>query len=131
MRNILTALIIAFALTACSHNLRDEFDTSLDKYNNMLGRNELGPASQFAADTVKEEFIATAAALKEVRIVDYKILKTKYAEEKHKASVEVEISYYNLYSNKVKSLRTVEEWTYSDERGVKGWRLMSVLPEFK
>jgi len=43
----------------------------------------------------------------------------------------VEISYYNLYHNKVKSLQDIEEWTYSEENGAKGWRLTSVLPEFK
>ena len=91
MRNIIAALAIALALTSCSHNLREEFDTSLSKYNNLLSRNELGSANLFAANSIKEEFNTRAAALKDVRIVDYKIVNVKYAEEKHRASVDVEI----------------------------------------
>ena len=131
MRNILIPIIIALALTACSHNLREELDTNSSKYNDLLTRNELASASLFAADTIKEQFIARVAALKNIRIIDYKIINTKYTDEKHQASIDVEISYYNLYSYKVKSLRDLQKWVYSEENGVKGWRLMSVLPEFK
>lgn len=131
MRNIILALAIALALTACSHNLREEFDMSLNKYNNLLSRNELGTASIFAASSIRDEFIARATDLKDIRIIDYKIVNAKYVEGQKQASVEVEISYYNLYSNKVKSLRDHQDWNYSEENGVKGWRLLSVLPEFK
>ena len=131
MRNIIAALALALALTSCSHNLREEFDTSLSKYNNLLSRNDLGSANLFAANSIREEFITRAAALKDVRIIDYRIVNIRYTEEKHRASVDVEISYYNLYSNKVKSLQDLQEWAYSEENGAKGWRLTSVLPEFK
>lgn len=131
MRIIFSALLTALTLTACSHDLREEFDMSLSKYNNLLSRNELGSASLFAADAIKEAFITRVASLKDIRIIDYKILNITYSEEKRRASVDVEISYYNLYYNKVKSLRDLEEWTYSEEKDVKGWRLTSVLPEFK
>ena len=131
MRNLIAVLALALALTSCSHNLREEFDTSLSKYNDLLSRNELGAANRYAANSIREESINRAAALKDERIVDYKIINIRYAEEKHRASVDVEISYYNLYHNKVKSLQDIEEWTYSEENGAKGWRITSVLPEFK
>ena len=131
MRNLFAVLALALALTSCSHNLREEFDASLSKYNDLLSRNELGAANLYAANSIREEFINRAAALKDERIVDYKIINIRYAEEKRRASVDVEISYYNLYHNKVKSLQDIEEWTYSEENGAKGWRLTSVLPEFK
>ncbi len=131
MRNLFAVLALALVLTSCSHNLREEFDASLSKYNDLLSRNELGAAKLYTANSIREEFINRAAALKDERIVDYKIINIRYAEEKHRASVDVEISYYNLYHNKVKSLQDIEEWTYSEENGAKGWRLTSVLPEFK
>ena len=131
MRNLFAVLALALALTSCSHNLREEFDASLSKYNDLLSRNELGAANRYAANSIRAEFINRAAALKDERIVDYKIINIRYAEEKRRASVDVEISYYNLYHNKVKSLQDIEEWTYSEENGAKGWRLTSVLPEFK
>ena len=131
MRNLIAVLALALALTSCSHNLREEFDASLSKYNNLLSRNELGAANLLVANSIREEFIDRAAALRDVRLIDYKIMNIRYAEEKHQASVDVEISYYNLYSNKVKSLKDRQEWTYSEENGAKGWRLATMLPEFK
>ncbi|HMK56373.1 MAG TPA: hypothetical protein VK448_07040 [Dissulfurispiraceae bacterium] len=127
----LISLLALFTLSSCSHNLREEFDMSVSKYNNMLSSNELGTASLFAADGVRANYLARAAALKDTRIIDYHIINSAYAEEKQRATVEVEMSYYNLYTYKVKSLRDMQQWIYSEEKGIKGWRINSLLPEFK
>ena len=131
MRNIICLFALVLAVTACSHNLREEFDMSMSKYNDLLIRNELGPASIFTSNSIKTAFIARAEELKDIRIIDYRIVNAKYDEPNHKAEVTVDISYYNLYFNKVRSIRDIQEWKYSEENGIKGWRITSVLPKFQ
>jgi hypothetical protein len=130
MRNILVALIICAGLVSCSHNLREDLDLSVDKYNRMLQWNEFETASVFAAKAMHEEFLERAKSIN-VRIFDFRVVNARYDEVKQKASVDVEIDYYLLSSNRAKKLQNTEEWAYLEENGVKGWRLMSPLPEFK
>jgi len=130
MRNVLLALIIFFGVISCSHNLREELDPSLNKYNNMLRWNEFETASLFAAQPLQEEFLERSKT-SNVRIFDYRIVNARYDEKNKKASVEVEIEYYLLSTNQAKKLRDIEEWSYIEEKGVKGWRLISPFPGFK
>jgi hypothetical protein len=131
MRSSLFVLMIAIALIACSHNLREEFDESLKKYNDLFRWNALDAASTFAADSVREDFIARTKSAKNVRIIDSRIMSEMYDETKRKASVDVEIEYYILSSVRVKTIHVTEEWGYLEQKGVKGWRLMSLFPEFR
>lgn len=132
MRKYLLAIILmVISLTACSHNVREEFDQSLRQYNDMFRWNELDTASMFVADSLREDFIARAKAANNLRIVDSRIVGARYDEKKHEASVDVRIDYYLISSARVKTLRDTQKWAYREERGVKGWRLMSPLPEFK
>lgn len=131
MRTAFYALITVMVLTACSHNLREELDESLNKYNNLVRWNSIESASVFASDAIRPDFIARAQATKGIKIIDCRIVNARYDEEKRKASVEVEIEYYALASARVKTLRDTEEWVYKEEKGIKGWRLVSLVPEFK
>ncbi|HMK59850.1 MAG TPA: hypothetical protein VK452_01725 [Dissulfurispiraceae bacterium] len=128
---VLIFLLMAFTLGACSHNIREEFDMSLDKYNRILNRNEIETACLFAAAGIRDEYIAKAGNIKNTRIIDYHVVNAAYSEDKLQATVDVDISYYSLFTNKVKSVRDTQQWIYSEEKGVKGWRINSLLPEFK
>jgi len=133
MRNALLVFITALILSSCSYfaDIRGNFDESQVRYNNLFRWNELESASMFAADSVRKESIARTLAAKNVRIVDSRVIGTRYDAEKNKATVEVEVDYHFLSTARVKTLRDTQEWAYIEERGAKGWRLMSPLPEFK
>jgi hypothetical protein len=122
---------IVVALAACGPKLRDELDQSLNRYGDLFRWNELDATSLFAADSLRPDFIVRTKAAKNVKVIDYRIIGARYDGKKRKASVEVEIDYYLVSSATVKTLRDTEEWAYREERGVKGWRLMSLLPEFR
>jgi len=130
MRNVLLAFVICFSLVSCSHNIRGEFEQSLNKYNNLLLWNEFETASLFAAQPLREEYLSQLKT-SNVRLFDYRIANATYDEKKSKASVEVEIHYYVLSTSKAKTLHDMQEWAYTEENGVKSWRVMSPLPAFK
>jgi hypothetical protein len=131
MRKFFSVLMLVMLLGACSHNVRDEFDESLKKYNELFRWNELETASLFAADPLRGEYIVRAKAAKNIRVVDFRVIGSRYDEKKNKASVEVQVDYYLLSAATVKTLRDTQEWSYQGEKGAQGWRLMSQLPEFR
>ncbi len=132
MKNVLLSFIVVVVLTGCSAYLtRGQFDESLDAYNQSLRWHEWSKASLYATDAIQEEFQARAAAAKDVRVVDYRIVSNTYNEEKREATVEVEIDYYKVFSHTMKTVRDTQKWTYVNEKGAKGWRLESLLPEFR
>jgi hypothetical protein len=131
MRKSLYLLVLIVALGACSHNVRDEFDESLKKYNELFRWNELETASLFVAEPLRAEYIVRAKAAKNIRVVDFRVIGSRYDEKKNKASVEVQVDYYFLSVATVKSLRDTQEWAYQGTKGAQRWTLMSQLPEFR
>ena len=131
MRKFFSVLMLVMLLGACSHNVRDEFNESLKKYNELFRWNELETASVFVADPLRGEYIVRAKAAKNIRVVDFRVIGSRYDEKKNKASVEVQVDYYLLSAATVKTLRDTQEWSYQGEKGAQGWRLMSQLPEFR
>ncbi len=128
---LLCALIV-LSLSACSsYNIRDKMDESVTQYNNLLRSQKIDAASLFASETLAAEFAVRAEAARKVRILDYRILATKYDGTKNEAEVKVEIDYYSLSTFLMKTLVDVQKWAYREEGGAKRWRLTSLLPEFK
>jgi hypothetical protein len=131
MRNFFVILISAFVLVACSTNIREEFDPTFTKYNDIITGNDLRASGIFVADKAKESYIKSADAAKDTRIFEYRIINKKIDELNRKARVDVELDYYMTYSNRVKTLRYVQEWIWIEEKDFKDWRLLTPLPEFK
>ncbi len=131
MRIFLLASVAALALCACGPDLREELDQSLHAYGNMFRWNNLDAAGVFSSNHLRPDFNARIKAAKNARVVDYRMVGERFDKEKRKASVDVEIDYYLLSSASVRTLRDTEEWVFITEKDIKGWRLMSLLPEFR
>lgn len=121
-------LVLFFASCASE---RGKFEKSLNDYNDLLRWHKLEEASVFAGDALSGEFMARVKSAKNMKIFDYRILRTKYDEAKHEAEVQVLIEYYMLSTNTLKSLMDIQKWVYVTENGEQQWKLMSLLPEFK
>lgn len=132
MRKILIMMIIATVIVACSSKqaIRGELEISVKKYNDTIRWHDMNSAIMFSAESLDEEFSARVKAAKNVQVVEYRILRTKYNGEKGEAEVQVEIDYYHLSSNRLKTLVDIQKWAYIREGGEQHWRLMSLLPEF-
>lgn len=131
MRNVLLILISALILVACSHNIREDFDKPVEKYNDMVAMNNKSGAALFVADKAMEAYMASLAATNNTRIFEYRIINKKVDEKSRTAKVAIELDYYMLNSNKVKTVRYMQEWSYFEVKDFKGWKLLTPLPEFK
>ncbi len=128
----LMVLFIAATFTACmtKMSIRKEFDDTINNYNKLLTAQSLNAAGLFAAEGIAKEFSARAKAAKSVKMFDYRIVGTSYDEESVSAEVTVEIDYYSLSSFKMSTMLDIQKWEYVTEKGIKHWRLKSLLPEF-
>jgi hypothetical protein len=120
-------LLVAFA---CS-SVHGKFEESLADYNDLLRWHKLEEASRFASDAISREYIDRVLAAKDMKVFDYRIVRTKYNKTKNEAEVMVEFEYYTFSTNTLKRLLDVQEWAYINESGTMQWKLMSLLPEFK
>jgi hypothetical protein len=129
----LLSLLAAIVLTSCMTNrvIRAEFDQSLEKYNELIRWQDADRAGIFSSASNAAEFRARAEAAKRARVVDYQIVDVRYDEKTREASAVVVFSYYMSTSALVKKVTDNQKWGYTDEGGVKSWRLMSPLPEFR
>jgi hypothetical protein len=132
MRNFLLCLIMAGLVAGCSsYSVREQFDKTLDSYNEALRWFDWSKASYYTEDSIRKEFKARAAAAKDVRIADYRIVNKTYNPEKRQATVEVDIDYYRLYSPSLKTLHDTQKWVYFEKNGTGAWRLETLLPVFR
>lgn len=132
MKNFLLSLVMVISFMGCgSYAVREQFDRNLEAYNEAVRWLEWGNASLYTEDSIREEFKARAVAAKDVKIADYRIVSRIYDPEKREATVEVDIDYYKVFSPAVRTLHDTQKWAYFDEKGTKGWRLISLPPEFR
>lgn len=132
MKRFLVLLILAAVLAGCSAaRIRSQLDESVDSYNKSLRLLDWETAGLFTAGPISEEFKKRAQASADVQMVDCRVVNTVYDAEKRDAVVDVEIEYYKNFSPVVKTLLDRQKWKYLDEKGTKGWRLTSLIPEFR
>jgi hypothetical protein len=133
MRICLLPAVVVIALVSCAptqSGIREELNQSISQYNDLVRWHKLDAAGVFPADAISEEFRTRAKAAKNVRIVDYRVVRMNYDTQGNEAVVQVEIDYYTLTENRLRSLIDSQKWAYVTENGIKQWKLMSLLPEF-
>jgi len=133
MRISLLPVLVTIVLFSCAptqSGIREELNESITKYNDFVRWHKLDAAGLFPADAISEEFMTRAKAAKNVRIVDYRVVRMNYDVERNEALVQVEIDYYTLTANRLRSLIDSQKWAYVTENGIKQWKLMTLLPEF-
>jgi len=133
MRISLLPVVLVITLVACAptqSGIREELNESITKYNDLVRWHKLDAAGLFPVDTISEEFRTRAKAAKNVRVVDYRVVKMNYDMQTNEALVQVEMDYYTLTTNRLRSLIDSQRWAYVTEGGIKQWKLMSPLPEF-
>lgn len=120
--------------TACSMPflVKDEFDRSSTEYARLLRWQELEKAADTYVDaSLLAEYRKRIVAAKDVRVVDYRIKSVECDPKAKKAEVTMELDYYSIPSTRVKTLSDTQKWLYKEEAGRTGWRLESLLPEFR
>jgi hypothetical protein len=132
MKKFWLLFIVTICLAGCSSpQIRGEFDESLRGYNESVRWREWSRTGLYPAHSILEEFNKRVAAAQNLRVVDYRIVSNTYSEERREATVGVEIDYIKASSQTVKTIHDTQQWAYLEENGKKGWRLLSLLPEFR
>ncbi len=110
---------------------REQFQRSVEVYNELLALQKLDEAVFFTTEELAREFSERAQAAKNIKINECNIINVTYDESRGLAEVQVQIEYYSLNSYRLKTLSDVQKWAYVSAGGVKSWRLLSPLPEFR
>ena len=132
MKIFLPVLVLVVMLSGCaSTNIREQFDESVELYNNSVGLLQWGNAGAFTASSISKEFKKRAEAAGDVQVIDCRIIDKTYNAKKRKAVVDVDIEYYKNFSPVVKILHDKQKWAYRGKNGTKRWKLVSLIPEFK
>jgi len=132
LRPAFLGMLLVLYLSSCgSFSMRGKLDQSVDRYNDLVRGKKLDAASLFAAESLSREYGERAEKARNLKIVDYRVLGTKYDEKKSEAEVRVEIDYVSASTYLLKTVVDVQRWAYLEEGGKKRWRLTSLLPEFK
>ncbi|MDA8433569.1 MAG: hypothetical protein M0Z60_11495, partial [Nitrospiraceae bacterium] len=132
MRPGILVILAACLLAACSTGVtRAEFDKTLEHYNELVRWRELDRAALFAAPSVSGEFNARVEDARNARVIEYQVIDVKYDEKAREALATVTYKYYSLATGLVHEMKDTQKWKYIDQKDLKGWRLESLLPEFR
>ncbi len=133
MRTFLTFLLILVGIVSCAttETTREVFTISLEKYNQLLRWQDFDRAALFSSASISDRFAERARSANNVRITDYQIIDVKYNEKTLEASAVVTFSYYLITKSVLARVTDKQKWAYTEEDGVKAWRLKSPLPEFR
>jgi hypothetical protein len=123
--------LLIFVACCVQHSAKAEFEESLSGYNDSLCRHDMSMAKNYLEDSLVENYMAKAYAAHDVRIVDCRVLWTKYDEAKGEAEAKVELEYYTISTQRVKTVLDTQRWAYTEIQGKRQWRLTSLLPEFQ
>jgi hypothetical protein len=131
MRKLLIIAAVALALVACSKNLQKNFDSAFESYNDALTSNDLRATIPFVAEKAMAEYLKSYDSAKNARIFTARVLKKTVDDTNRTARVDIELDYYMLNANKVKSLRYTQKWASIQENKNEDWKLLTPLPEFR
>lgn len=130
-----TALLLLTAVlagsTGCHTNamVAEQLDRSSRDYNQMLRWREFENAcTTFAEKGFREECLKRSMDDRDVSITDYRIRSREIDVEKGEATLVVEIDYYRLPSNRVRTVIYRQKWTYEEKSG---WRVTNLFPPFE
>lgn len=134
LRILLLLSLVALAggcATVRNKTVASNFDDRSTAYQRVIRWEGLGgSALLFAAESVRGQFAEKAAAAKGVRVTDYRVQRVECNPDQGTATVVIAIDYYREPSVTVGTVEDVQQWRYGEENGKKGWRLVSVPPDF-
>ncbi len=128
----LVMLTLLVAVCSCAtYNLRGNLDETAKAYGIAIRWKNFETAELFVASSIRDQFEKRLNDVKNVEVLEYQIVTVDYDEANKRATVNAEITYSTLSSNRIRKLIDKQVWAYEDSKGSKEWRLTTLLPEFK
>lgn len=128
---LLTAVLAGAAGCRTNALVAEQLDRSTRDYNQMLRWREFENAcATFAEKGIREECLKRVKDDRDVAITDYRIRSREVDIEKGAATLSVEIDYYRLPSNRVKTVEYRQKWVYEGDSSSGTWRVKNLFPAF-
>jgi hypothetical protein len=120
-------------LSGCTFDyvVKDNFDKSTRSYATMLRWQEFEAAVAFVDGPLRDDYRKRIEASRGIRVLDLRVLSKDCDVEARKGDAVVELDYNINPSTTVRTVTDLQKWRYYDEGEKKGWRLESLLPEFR
>ncbi len=132
-------LNLASCGTIKNYNRNEDCERILKAYNQILRWDEAEKAAIAVVDRpMRDEYSKMAEAFRRrhVSMVDIRTRAQECLPEQKKAEATVEIDYYIMPDNRLKTLTDRQKWIYREKDDDKpelgeGWKLVSPMPDFK
>lgn len=127
----LSAMLLMLSACNVAYIMKENFSRTSRSYATMLRWQEFDAAVAFVNAPMQEDYRKRIEAAKGIKVLDSRLLSLECLTDQKTASVVMELDYYVVPSTTVKTVTDLQKWRYFDEGAQKGWRLESLLPEFK
>jgi hypothetical protein len=128
-KSTIAALLMIFLVAGCAgmadKSRMEAFGQVAETYERALRLSDYNMAAKFldpSASSIKPDL----PALKNIRIVDYKITRIQVSQDKQQITQDVELQYFRINSNILHTARDSQIWRYDPADEV--WRLHTGLP---
>jgi hypothetical protein len=127
---VLLVFILMVAPTGCAgiagKGRMEKFSEIIDSYENALERSDYRKASKFV-DPSAEGILLDHNQFANVKIVRHKVTHIEVSDDKRSIEQDVEIQYFLLDRNLLRTIVDHQVWKYEEEGKV--WLLQTGLPE--
>jgi hypothetical protein len=128
-KSTIAALLMIFLAAGCAgmadKSRIEEFGQVAEAYEHALRLSDYNTAAKFLDPSVSD-IKPDLQALKNIKIVEYKITRIQVSDDKREIRQDVELQYFRLNSNILHTARDSQIWRYDPADEV--WRLHTGLP---
>ncbi|WP_243369872.1 hypothetical protein [Geotalea sp. SG265] len=128
---LLAGLLLVFSGCTLDYVVKDNFEKTSRSYATMLRWQEFEGAVAFVDAPLRDDYRKRIESAREIRVLDSRVLSKDCDVNTKKGEVVMELDYTINPSMTVKTVSDLQKWRYFDEGEKRGWRLESLLPEFK
>jgi hypothetical protein len=132
----LCGLALILFLVACGSHVQTPPDKlgemSRDDFNSALRWKQYQVAASLMKPEYREDFLTTFNSLKDLNIVDVRLVDLKNFQEDRRFDTTIEMDYYILPSITLKTFRFKQTWVFFDgeDSELKGFLIVTPFPEF-
>jgi PBP1b-binding outer membrane lipoprotein LpoB len=124
---LLICIFLAGCATLAEKKRMESYSQIAEAYEHALRGSDYSTAAKFI-DPSNSSVEANLQKIKNIKIVDYKITHIDVSESKMEIKQDVELQYYRLNSNIMRTAHQHQIWHYQPQDGI--WMLRSGWPQF-
>jgi hypothetical protein len=132
----LCALVLVLVIVSCGGHVQtppDKLDEmSRDDFISAMRWKQYQVAASLMKPEYREDFLKTFNALKDLNIVDVRLIDLKTFQEDRRFETTIEMDYYLLPSITVKTFQFKQTWVFfeGEDPALQGFLIVTPFPEF-